>query len=52
MEKNYLKTVEKKKTNSLGELSERLIKEVAKRIGRVSANNPIDKATEAMRGIF
>ena len=32
------------------ELNEKLIEEVAKRIGRFSTNNPKDKAEEAMRG--
>ena len=46
-----MKTEERKKTIGLGELSERLIEKVAKRIKRGLENSPMDKAMEVMKGI-
>ena len=51
VEKNYQRQKEEKKVISSKDLSKRLIEEVAKRIGRFSTNNSIDKALEAIRGI-
>ena len=49
--KHHLKIEEKRNMFGSEELSERLIEEVAKRIGRAPTNTPIDKALEAMREI-
>ena len=51
-EKSNLKEEGKKKPMNLAELSKRFIKEVGRRIGRVSTNSPMDKALEAMRRIL
>ena len=42
---------EKKKIANNEELSERLIEEVARRIGGARINSPIDQTVETMRGI-
>ena len=51
-EKSYLKVEKKKKVIGLVDLSERLIEEIEKRIGRVSTNSPTNKAMEAMKEIY